>query len=98
MVPTVPVSCQSKQNLWRNKYFTHFFKYKNSCTIFNSMSFAPKNMILILLEPEFYLLQGSILITSACCVYIGFLNWKVFIAMHLHNWYVGLKSRSQNEQ
>jgi len=53
LVLTVPVSCQSEQNSWRNEYFTHFFKYKNSCTVFNSTSFALKNMFLVLLEREF---------------------------------------------
>jgi len=72
LVPTVPVSCQSKKNSQRNEYFTCFLKYQNSCTIFNSTSFAPKNMILVLLETGFYLLQGGVLITSVCCVYRGF--------------------------
>ena len=55
LVLVVPVSCQSEQNSQRNEYFTCFFKYTNSLTIFNSMSSAPKNMILVLLEPEFYM-------------------------------------------
>ena len=36
------------------------------------MGFAPKNMILLLLEPEFYSLQGSVFIMSARRVYRGF--------------------------
>jgi len=72
LVPIVLVSYQSKKNSQRNKYFICSFKYQNSCTIFNSMSFAPKNMILVLLEPGFYLLQGGVLIMSLCCMYRGF--------------------------
>ena len=67
----VLLSCQSEQNSQRNEYFTCFVKYKNSYTIFNSAGSASKNMILVLLEPEFYPSSGCVLIMSERCVYRG---------------------------
>ena len=36
------------------------------------MSFAPKNMILVLLEPEFYSVQGGVVIISLHAMDTGF--------------------------
>jgi len=43
------------------------------------MSSAPKYMILVLLELEFYSFQGGVVITSVCAMDIGFFCcWPAF--------------------